>query len=99
MSSLLVIAEWTIHAGEESAVMQHLEAIEAASRAEPGCLSFEGFVSRVDPRRVTLVERYQDRAAFAAHRATAHFREIVLEGVAPLLDNRVVTVHALEEQI
>jgi quinol monooxygenase YgiN len=89
-SAFLVIARWTIRRGEEAAVAALLDVLESASRAEPGCVSFEGFVSRTDARRVTLVERYADRAAFDAHRANAHFRSIVLERIVPLLDERSV---------
>ncbi|RKN44000.1 putative quinol monooxygenase [Streptomyces hoynatensis] len=93
MSQFLVLAEWQIRPGAREEVLALLSRLEEASRAEPGCVSFEGFVSRADPDRVTLVERYADREAFERHRASGHFRSLVLEGVVPLLAWRSVHGH------
>ncbi len=40
-----------------------------ATRAEPGCLSFEVHRSSADPVRFAVHEVFRDRAAFEAHRA------------------------------
>jgi quinol monooxygenase YgiN len=39
-----------------------------------------------------LVERYADRAALDAHRASVHFRSLALERIVPLLADREVAV-------
>lgn len=93
MSEFVVIAEWAVREGAEERVLALLTRLEEATRQEPGCLAFEGFVSRADPRRVTLVERYADREAFERHRESDHFRALVLERIAPLLDARTVRGH------
>jgi (4S)-4-hydroxy-5-phosphonooxypentane-2,3-dione isomerase len=46
----------------------------ARSRDEPGCRQFDVCFSE-DRSRCFLYERYDDPAAFAAHRTTAHFQE------------------------
>lgn len=46
-----------------------------ASRAhEPGCRQFDVAVDPHDPATIFLYELYDDRAAFDAHLASAHFR-------------------------
>lgn len=51
---------------EAAAVHRHLDEHIAASRAEPGCLSFH--VSATDdPLVFEVMEAFRDRAAFDAH--------------------------------
>lgn len=49
-------------------VTQHLPAHIAASRAEPGCMSFN-VVQSADPLVWQLDESFTDQAAFDAHQA------------------------------
>ncbi len=48
--------------------------ITAATRAEPGCISYDWCRSADDPNLWILVEAYVDRAAGDAHVASAHFQ-------------------------
>jgi quinol monooxygenase YgiN len=43
-----------------------------------------------DPRSYVLLERYTSRAAFAAHRESSHFKELMLGQILPRLESRVV---------
>ena len=45
-----------------------------------------------DRRRFLLLEKYVDRAAFDAHRATEHFTEVAVKQIRPLLDDRSVEI-------
>jgi quinol monooxygenase YgiN len=90
MSELQAIARYTITAGNEDEVHALLPRLAAASRAEDGCLAFEAYRNLDDPRDVVLLERYESPASFAAHRETAHFQDLVLKRIVPLLDTRVV---------
>lgn len=45
-----------------------------ACRAEPGNLRWDIWQDQADPTRFALDELYADKAAVAAHRETAHFR-------------------------
>ncbi len=56
------------------AFMREIVANATASRErEPGCRQFDVCVAPDDPTEIFLYERYDDRAAFDAHVAAAHF--------------------------
>ena len=46
----------------------------AATRTEPGCLTFIGYRSRQDPDSFMLYEQYVDQESFDAHRQSPHFQ-------------------------
>lgn len=46
----------------------------AASRAEPGCLSFEWYRSADDPNLWVLIEAFVDEAAGRVHVESEHFK-------------------------
>ncbi len=56
-------------AQDAAAVVAHLDAHVALTRAEPGCVSFE--VTVVDALVWRLSETFVDRAAFEAHKTRA----------------------------
>jgi quinol monooxygenase YgiN len=90
MPELQVIARYTISAGNEDEVLALLPKLAEASRTEPGNVSFVAYRRLDEDRAVVLLERYASRDAFAAHRETPHFKDLVLGQIAPLLDSRVV---------
>ena len=45
----------------------------AASRAEPGCISFDWYRSADDPNLWVLIELFRDEEAGKAHVESAHF--------------------------
>ncbi|WP_329459303.1 putative quinol monooxygenase [Streptomyces sp. NBC_01497] len=97
MAELQVIARYTVTEGKEADVLALLGELASASRSEPGNRAFE-VCRRVDePRGVVLLERYASRAAFAAHRETPHFKDLVLGRIVPLLDSRVVEQYDVAE--
>jgi quinol monooxygenase YgiN len=49
----------------------------AASRAEPGCLSFDWYRSTDDPNLYVLVETFVDDDAGKAHVGSAHFKAAI----------------------
>lgn len=53
---------------ERLAVLRHRAAHEAATRAEPGCLTFS-IDDTDDPMVFDVMESFRDRAAFDAHQA------------------------------
>jgi quinol monooxygenase YgiN len=93
MAELQVIARYTIAAGNEEKVLALLPVLAGASRDEPGNVSFEIFRQLGDGRQVVLLERYASPDALAAHRETAHFQDLVLGQIVPLLDRRVVETY------
>jgi quinol monooxygenase YgiN len=92
MPELQVIARYTLAPGSEDEVLALLAQLAAASREEPGNLGFEIYRGTEDPNAVILLERYASGEAFAAHRESAHFEELVLKTIVPLLERREVEV-------
>jgi quinol monooxygenase YgiN len=93
MSELQVIARYTISAGHEDEVLGLLAQAAEAARTEPGNLSFQVYREVGNDREVVLLERYDSPDAFAAHRETPHFRELVQGKIIPRLDNRVIETY------
>lgn len=93
----VVQAVWTARDGEETAVADIIRIITPLSRQEPGNLAYQAHVSIDDPRRFMIYERYEDAAAFAAHRASAHFQEYVIgDCLARLASREVVAYEPLD---
>ncbi len=93
MSELQVIARYTISAGHEDEVLGLLAQAAEAARTEPGNLSFQVYREVGNDREVVLLERYDSPDAFAAHRETPHFKELVQGKIIPRLDNRVIETY------
>jgi quinol monooxygenase YgiN len=97
MSELQVIARHTARDGMRDAVLAILPKLIAASRREPGNLAFEAYLNLDDPRSYVLLERYTSRAAFAEHRDSSHFKDLMLGQILPKLENRVVEQYDVAE--
>jgi len=96
MTELQVIARYTIAEGRQDEVLALLPKLAEASRAEPGNLAFVVYRRLDSDREVVLLERYTSREAFAAHRETPHFQDLVLDQIVPRLDSRVVETYDAE---
>ncbi|HEY3982346.1 MAG TPA: antibiotic biosynthesis monooxygenase family protein [Streptosporangiaceae bacterium] len=96
MTELQVIARYTISPGQEDEVLSLLATLIAAVREEPGNLAFTAYRQLGEDREVVLLERYASREALAAHRETAHFKDLVLGQIVPRLDSRVVELYDVE---
>ncbi|MFD0903740.1 putative quinol monooxygenase [Actinomadura sediminis] len=90
--SYIVQAVWTARDGEESAVADIVRRMTPPSREEPGNLSYQAYVDSEDPRRFVILEEYVDADAFAAHRASPHFQELVVGDCLARLASREITV-------
>lgn len=90
MSEVQLIARHTMKPGTEDQVLPLVDRLIDAARAEPGNLAFDAYRSVRDPHSYVLLERYMSREALAAHRATPHFQEIVIEQLVPLLAQRTI---------
>ncbi|OIJ88360.1 putative quinol monooxygenase [Streptomyces colonosanans] len=88
--SYVVVARYHTKEGKENTVLPLLDTMAAASRQEPGNLAYRVHQGTEDPRAIVLYEEYGSEADFTAHCATAHFQEIVLGKVVPLLESRDV---------
>jgi quinol monooxygenase YgiN len=69
----------------------------SASRAgEPGCRQFDVCADPARPASIFLYELYDDRGAFEAHLASAHFRRFDEAVRDMVLNKRVRTLQRLE---
>jgi quinol monooxygenase YgiN len=84
----VVCASYVARAGSESRIAEIIEAMAEASRAEPGCLQYQGHRSTSDPRRFFLYEMYIDPAAYVDHQTTDHFVRLILGEAVALLEVR-----------
>jgi quinol monooxygenase YgiN len=90
VTEVLLIARHTMKPDLEDTILPLVEQLVEATRSEPGNLSFDAYRSLRDPASYVLLERYTSREALAAHRATAHFQEILLSQIVPLLAHRTI---------
>jgi quinol monooxygenase YgiN len=90
VSELQVIARHTIASGNEDKVYALLPELIAGARSEPGNLAFDAYPALGDRSNYVLLERYASRKAFADHRETPHFKDIMLGKILPLLANRTI---------
>ncbi|MYZ46340.1 putative quinol monooxygenase [Propylenella binzhouense] len=90
----VVVARWRCAPGNAATVTEILRDLAAQSRREPGVVRFVVHRAAEEPGSFLIYEEYADEAAFRAHRATAHFRDLVLGRAVPLLDARTVEAFA-----
>lgn len=89
---ICVAVTYNFRPGREDEAAEHLRRLIPASRAEPGCRTYVVHRSEDDPRTFLIYEQYDDRAAFDAHRASAHFQQHGRNGIQPLADKRVAVI-------
>ncbi|WP_208452726.1 putative quinol monooxygenase [Burkholderia gladioli] len=89
-AAITVVARWQALPGRTADVLVLAAALRRQSLAEPGCLGYEVFRGVDDPDTTLLLERYRDPVAVEAHRASPHYRELLVERILPLLAQRQV---------
>ena len=62
--------------GDHDAIAETLRQLTAASRQEPGCVTYIAHFVTSDPSTVVIYEQYADEAALEYHRNTPHFEEL-----------------------
>ncbi|HEY8960242.1 putative quinol monooxygenase [Chitinophaga sp.] len=95
-----VFARWQVKEGQLETVLALLTVAAEKSRQEPGNLFYKLHQSITDPHTLVLFEGYADEPAANAHRESAHFQEIVVGKIVPLLAGRevIVTTGILDNQ-
>ncbi|MGA7833145.1 MAG: putative quinol monooxygenase [Terracidiphilus sp.] len=71
-------------------VVETLRVLAAASRQEPGCVSYIPHHLEDDPDTVLIYEQYRDTEALAAHRDSEHFKKFAVCGLYQKLRERSV---------
>lgn len=69
---LMVIGTARLGEGALEAGHGALEAMVAASRAEPGCIDYAYAIDILDPSTLRITEKWVDEGALAAHFQTPH---------------------------
>ncbi|MGB0121959.1 MAG: putative quinol monooxygenase [Silvibacterium sp.] len=59
-------------------IQEALRPLTAASRLEPGCVTYIPHTLEDDPDTVLIYEQYRDQAAREAHSASDHFKKYVV---------------------
>ncbi|MGD0941073.1 MAG: putative quinol monooxygenase [Terracidiphilus sp.] len=71
-------------------VAESLRALAAASRQEPGCVTYIPHFLEDDPNTVVIYEQYRDEKAMAAHRDSPHFKMHAVCGLYQKMRERSV---------
>ncbi|MDH0867377.1 putative quinol monooxygenase [Mitsuaria sp. GD03876] len=87
---IVVVARWRMAPEVVADVLALVTQLREQSLAESGCQGYDAFQSVGVPGELLLLERYADRAAIEAHRASAHYQELVVKRILPLLAERQV---------
>jgi quinol monooxygenase YgiN len=94
---IVTIARWQTRKGTLGDVLRLTAELRLKSLAEPGCVGYEAFEHLEDRGVLLLIERYRDSAALQSHRLSAHYKELVVERILPLLESRHVELLGLRE--
>lgn len=75
-------------ANDHEAVKEILRELTAASRKEPGCVSYVAHFLDGDPSTVLIYEQYADEAALDHHRGSPHFHQYAIGGLYQMMLER-----------
>lgn len=88
---MYLIARWRVHDNQYDTVLNLLPELVAETRSEPGNVLYIVAHNEKHQHEIMLVEGYASVAAHEAHRQSAHFPRIVVNGIVPLLEERELT--------
>jgi quinol monooxygenase YgiN len=77
-------------AEDRADVAETLRQLAAASRQEPGCVSYIPHHLEDDPDTFVIYEQYRDAQAQAAHRESEHFKKHAVGGLYQKMRERSV---------
>lgn len=75
---------------DHAKVIEILEPLTAASRKEPGCVSYVPHFIEGDNTTALIYEQYADDAALEHHRNSPHFAQYAIGGLYQLMKDRQV---------
>ncbi|AZA55021.1 putative quinol monooxygenase [Chryseobacterium sp. G0201] len=88
--AVYVYAKWQVKEGKLDAVLQIMKEAAQKSAQEEGNLFYKLHQSKSDENTLILFEGYKDESAVEIHRNSEHYRNLVVEQIIPLLENREV---------
>lgn len=87
-----VFATWKVKEAQLDKVLDLLKTVRDESVKEEGNLFYTIHQSNSEPNTLVLFEGYTSEHAVLEHRNSAHFKEIVLEQILGLLENREIVL-------
>lgn len=90
--SIHVFATWKVKEGQIENVLNLLRIVHDESVKENGNLFYIIHQSISDANTLVLFEGYTNEAAIAEHRNSAHFQDLVLGRIVPLLQEREIVI-------
>jgi (4S)-4-hydroxy-5-phosphonooxypentane-2,3-dione isomerase len=94
---IVLKVDMVVKAGAEEKCKEYIRIMQQHSRQEPGCLMYVGHQSTEDPRRFMFYEQYKDQAALEAHRNAPYFKQYVINGLDPILEQRSRGLYSVVE--
>ncbi|RYY53434.1 MAG: antibiotic biosynthesis monooxygenase [Chitinophagaceae bacterium] len=89
-------AQWKVKDGQLDEVLSILKEVAEKSLAEEGNLFYKIHQSIPENNVLVLYEGYKDQAAADSHRSSAHFQDLVIGRIIPLLEKReVIQMHQI----
>jgi quinol monooxygenase YgiN len=85
---LILAVSLTTRAGHENEVTEMFRKLQAATRQEPGCITYVVQRSRENPRHYLVYEQYNNEAALEEHRNSPHFKQFATDGVFRFVEER-----------
>jgi quinol monooxygenase YgiN len=69
------VARFTFASEDRDVIAEAVRLLTAASRQEPGCVTYVPHHAEGDPDTIVIYEQYRDEDALTAHRASGHFKK------------------------
>ena len=88
--AITTIAKWLTMDGQLETIRQLLAELAMKSMQEEGNLFYTVYQSYTDPNTLFLIEGYKDGSALDNHRNSAHYQQIVIGKIIPLLVAREI---------
>ncbi|HEX6432486.1 MAG TPA: putative quinol monooxygenase [Niastella sp.] len=85
-----VFARWKVKEGNMQTVLKLLKELRSKSANEQGNLFYQAHRSREDANTLLFFEGYTDEAAQKEHINSNYFKELAVEQIIPLLEEREV---------
>lgn len=93
--TIITFAKWQVKQGNLETVVSLLKEAVAKSSAEEGNLKYEVYQGNDNENILMLFEEYKNQEALEFHRNSAHFQDVVVGKIVPLLENREVLISSL----
>jgi (4S)-4-hydroxy-5-phosphonooxypentane-2,3-dione isomerase len=83
---IILFAKWKVKEGHLDSVLNLLTEVSKKSQNEMGNLFYELYQSHTNTGMLIFYEGYADDASLAIHQNSEHFQRIVINEIAPLLE-------------